>query len=161
AAPYALHGDDGRGNYYFGNWNPPATGTYTLTATPYAGANGTGVAGTPLTISFNVVEESGVMANSASKEQRSPEAEEPSYVYPNPTSDGRVKLVVPVAANEQLRYSLLNSIGERLYSGELTKEASSRQVDFDFSEKMKTPGVYFLRMESSRGIKVFKLMKTL
>ncbi|MBX0334207.1 InlB B-repeat-containing protein, partial [Pontibacter sp. HSC-14F20] len=57
AAPYALHGDDGRGNYYFGNWNPPATGTYTLTATPYAGANGTGAAGTPLTISFNVVDQ--------------------------------------------------------------------------------------------------------
>ncbi|MCP2045440.1 InlB B-repeat-containing protein, partial [Pontibacter sp. HSC-36F09] len=55
AAPYALFGDDGRGNYYYGNWNPPATGTYTLRATPYSGSNGTGTAGTPLTITFTVV----------------------------------------------------------------------------------------------------------
>ncbi|WP_299990705.1 InlB B-repeat-containing protein, partial [uncultured Pontibacter sp.] len=56
AAPYALFGDDGRGNYYYGNWNPPATGTYTLRATPYSGSNGTGTAGTPLTITFTVVD---------------------------------------------------------------------------------------------------------
>ncbi|WP_018615322.1 hypothetical protein [Segetibacter koreensis] len=46
ASPYALFNDD-RGNY--NNWTP-AAGNYTLTATPYLN----GVAGTPLTIHFEV-----------------------------------------------------------------------------------------------------------
>jgi hypothetical protein len=51
AAPFALHGDSGSGNFYYGNWNPPAVGTYTLTATPYAGTT----AGTAKTITFTIV----------------------------------------------------------------------------------------------------------
>ena len=47
--PYSLRGDgDG-----YAPWTP-APGTYTLTATPYAAAGGTGAAGTPLTITFTV-----------------------------------------------------------------------------------------------------------
>jgi hypothetical protein len=53
--PFALHNDDGYGNYYYGNWGPPALGNYTLKATPYSGASGTGTAGTPYTISFSFV----------------------------------------------------------------------------------------------------------
>lgn len=52
AAPFALQGDDGKGNYYYGNWNPPALGTYTLKATPY---DSKGVAGTAKTITFTIV----------------------------------------------------------------------------------------------------------
>lgn len=54
-APYALHGDDGNGNFYYGNWNPPALGTYTLTATPYSAAKAAGTAGTAKTITFTIV----------------------------------------------------------------------------------------------------------
>ncbi|MBO9204279.1 MULTISPECIES: polysaccharide lyase [Niastella] len=49
AAPYALQGDDGKGNYFYGNWNPPALGKYTLKATPY---DAKGVAGVSKTITF-------------------------------------------------------------------------------------------------------------
>ncbi|MBO9200502.1 MULTISPECIES: polysaccharide lyase [Niastella] len=48
-APYALHGDSGGGNYWYGNWDPPALGTYTLKATPY---DSQGIAGTGKTITF-------------------------------------------------------------------------------------------------------------
>ncbi|MCP2045904.1 T9SS type A sorting domain-containing protein, partial [Pontibacter sp. HSC-36F09] len=134
----------------------------TLRATPYSGSNGTGTAGTPLTITFTVVNNVSVaLANSSLQEQRSPEAVRAAYVYPNPSSDGRVKLKVFTENHEQLQYSLVNSIGERLYSGTLTKEAASNHVDFDFSEKMKEPGVYFLKVEGPSVKKVFKLMKTL
>jgi hypothetical protein len=54
-APYALWGDDGLGNYYYGTWNPPALGTYTLTATPYASDNATGTVGISKTITFTIV----------------------------------------------------------------------------------------------------------
>jgi hypothetical protein len=52
--PYALQGDDGNGNYYYGNWYPPATGTYTLTATPYTAANAGGTPGISKTITFTI-----------------------------------------------------------------------------------------------------------
>jgi hypothetical protein len=53
-APYALHGDDGNGNFYYGNWNPPATGTYTLKATPYTDDDLKGTVGTAKTITFTI-----------------------------------------------------------------------------------------------------------
>ncbi|WP_205511038.1 polysaccharide lyase [Longitalea arenae] len=55
-APFALHGDDGSGNFYYGNWNPPALGTYTLKATPYQGDNATGTAGATQTVTFSIVQ---------------------------------------------------------------------------------------------------------
>ena len=51
AAPFALHGDNGSGNFYYGNWAPPAAGTYTLKVTPYAGTT----AGVAKTITFTIV----------------------------------------------------------------------------------------------------------
>ncbi len=54
-APYALHGDNGDGNFYYGNWNPPALGTYTLKATPYSANKATGTMGTAKTITFTIV----------------------------------------------------------------------------------------------------------
>ncbi|MDO7852481.1 T9SS type A sorting domain-containing protein [Hymenobacter convexus] len=50
-APYALFSDFG-GDYFA--WTPPL-GSYVLTATPFAAGGGTGPAGTPLTLSFSVV----------------------------------------------------------------------------------------------------------
>lgn len=52
ASPYALDGDVG-GNFY-PSWL--GNGTWTLTATPYTGANASGVAGTPLTLTITVRE---------------------------------------------------------------------------------------------------------
>ncbi len=53
-APYSLHGDDGSGNFYYGNWNPPAAGAYTLKAIPYQGDHGQGEAGTAKTIAYTI-----------------------------------------------------------------------------------------------------------
>jgi TolB protein len=44
--------------YDFTNWTP-AVGAYTLTATPYSGAGGTGTAGTALAINFTIVDSGG------------------------------------------------------------------------------------------------------
>jgi hypothetical protein len=53
-SPYALMGDDGNGNYYYGIWGPPALGTYTLKATPYTDDDLKGTAGTAQTITFTI-----------------------------------------------------------------------------------------------------------
>ncbi len=52
AFPYALHGDSS-GNYSV--WTPDV-GTYTVVATPYSQGGGNGTAGTPLSITFSVIE---------------------------------------------------------------------------------------------------------
>ncbi len=53
--PYAVQGDSGDGNYYFGNWEmPTAAGTYTLKVTPYSNSGASGTAGTSTTIRFTV-----------------------------------------------------------------------------------------------------------
>jgi hypothetical protein len=54
AAPYAVFGDDGKGNYYHEN-SLLSPGQYTLKVTPYSEAKGRGTAGTPVAISFTVV----------------------------------------------------------------------------------------------------------
>ena len=51
AAPFALHGDSGSGNFFYGNWAPPALGTYTLKVTPSAGTT----TGAVKTITFTIV----------------------------------------------------------------------------------------------------------
>jgi hypothetical protein len=53
ALPFALFGDNGAGNYYYGIWNPPAIGNYTLKATPYSGTKLTGTAGKPVSLHFS------------------------------------------------------------------------------------------------------------
>jgi hypothetical protein len=55
AAPYYLAGDK-NGDVY--PWTPEE-GSHTLTATPFTGAKGTGTAGIPLTIAFEVIEGQG------------------------------------------------------------------------------------------------------
>jgi hypothetical protein len=59
AAPYALFSDF-QGDYF--NWTPPA-GSYSLTATPYSGAGGSGTPGTALTISFSVLDPTGAVTS--------------------------------------------------------------------------------------------------
>jgi hypothetical protein len=53
-APFALYDNSGT-NYYYGNWNPPATGSYTLKAIPYTTADGSGTAGVSNSITFSFV----------------------------------------------------------------------------------------------------------
>jgi hypothetical protein len=55
AQPYALNGDDERGNYFSGSWNPPPVGNYTLKATPFSDYNAGGLIGNPAIIHFQIV----------------------------------------------------------------------------------------------------------
>ncbi|WP_347159338.1 hypothetical protein [Pontibacter chitinilyticus] len=53
-APYALYGDDTKGDYF--EWTPEL-GSYTLKATPYSASSGTGTAGAALTVNFTVTDQ--------------------------------------------------------------------------------------------------------
>jgi N-acetylneuraminic acid mutarotase len=92
--PYSLFGDV-VGNYV--NWLPIA-GNYTLTATPYKAAGGTGIAGIPLTIHFSVINDSSTLVSAAFPTindslnrlslLRNQQQGFGAIVYPNPSSLG-------------------------------------------------------------------------
>jgi hypothetical protein len=50
--PFALAGDDGRGNYF--SWTP-SLGTHTVTATPYSRGGASGPPGISQTVTFTTV----------------------------------------------------------------------------------------------------------
>jgi hypothetical protein len=54
AAPYALFGDDGNGNYNYGSQIP--VGQYTLKATPYSKRKGSGTAGLTVSVNFTITQ---------------------------------------------------------------------------------------------------------
>ena len=56
ALPFALFGDNGKGDYYAGIWNPVTKGTYTLKVTPYSEDKGQGTAGVSRTITFKIID---------------------------------------------------------------------------------------------------------
>ncbi|MES2650076.1 MAG: polysaccharide lyase [Bacteroidota bacterium] len=55
AKPFSLNGDDEKGNYYAGAWNPPRVGNYTLKATPYSDYKAAGLIGKTAIINFKIV----------------------------------------------------------------------------------------------------------
>ncbi|WP_299701337.1 T9SS type A sorting domain-containing protein [uncultured Pontibacter sp.] len=166
-APYALHGDNGNGNYYYGNWNPPATGTYTLRATPYEGSKATGTVGTPLSISFTIVDSDGAMPS-----EKNSKASPPGHVnhpkgippglerlsaHPNPFSS---KARVRFTALEDGDYtiSLYDSKGGLIRVVQQGNAISGdlHELDFDGSDLGK--GLYIIRLQTRNKNETFRLM---
>lgn len=156
-APYALFGDN-NGNY--NSWTP-AIGSYTLSATPYSGASGSGTASTPLTISFSVINQA-IATNNTARLAKAPElAGDPVQLmaYPTPTSDGRLQVSLTGNLEGELIYTLVSALGERLGSDTLILAEPTPVIAFDFSQQMRVAGVYYLLLEG-KNLKVrLKLMQ--
>ncbi|MGV3639933.1 MAG: T9SS type A sorting domain-containing protein, partial [Adhaeribacter sp.] len=154
AAPYALFGDV-KGDYE--KWYP-APGAYTLQATSFPQKDGKGSAGASLTIHFTVV--AGPAARLAlGQEARQPEVLSQARVYPNPTSDGRIRVQLPGPTQGPVRYTLVTALGSTLAEGSLPLEEAGPLLEFDFSGQLPAAGVYYLRLEGSGGRQVFKILR--
>ncbi|PVY40662.1 T9SS type A sorting domain-containing protein, partial [Pontibacter virosus] len=158
-APYALHGDNGRGNYHYGNWNPPATGAYTLKATPYTGSKATGTAGTPLTINFTFTStSSGLTAGSVrSLHELESRDKEELVVYPNPFSD-KATISFMLLENGAYTVSLYDAKGamvEVLKQGKgVVGDQNTIQVDGTKLSK----GLYLVRLQTNGKVSSTKLI---
>lgn len=164
-APYALHGDDGSGNYYYGNWNPPALGTYTLKATPYSGAKGTGEAGIPLTITFTITD--GTLTTGLVSTHRPDGSAQTTYLsvglqaeamaYPNPfTARSTINFTLPQAGQYTItlhdRTGKLVKVLKQGWAAEAIRHSAI--VDGDGLPG----GLYFVRIQAAASVQTLKLL---
>jgi uncharacterized repeat protein (TIGR02543 family) len=167
-APYAAFGDNA-GDY--SAWTP-ALGRYTLRATPYSLSNGYIITGTPLTVSFTVINSTTAARNTvitpalaATTERAQPGAAPAptaamlAYAYPNPSPDGHFQVRLPEAFQGDVSYTLVSALGTRVASGKLTKEAGISEVPVYFPLGMTPEGVYYLLLESQNMKAQLKLMR--
>ena len=140
AAPYALFGDS-NGNY--STWTP-ATGTYTLSATPYTNTGGTGTAGTPLSITFHITGN----ANRLS-------------AYPNP-AEGATSLSLEgdQEPDGMAEVIIFDQEGKEYFRESMEVARLKSGVNLDLYTINLTPGLYFIEMRrDNEEPKVVKLIK--
>ncbi|MDQ3291258.1 MAG: putative Ig domain-containing protein [Bacteroidota bacterium] len=144
-APYLLFGDvNGNAN----DW-VPATGKYTIKATPFSEAGGKGNSGKPIIFHFSVINKPLVESERyVSVTEQFNNTGVPLVAYPTPTLDGHITVALPAELKGKFNYSLLSAVGSKLTSGE-NNANNSKVAKFDFSRQMSAAGIYYLRLENA------------
>ncbi|MHC2993457.1 hypothetical protein OB13_18450, partial [Pontibacter sp. HJ8] len=158
-APYALHGDDGQGNYYYGNWYPPAAGTYSLKATPYSGSKATGTAGIPLTITFTISETSLSASSTAGVVGTLPGelAETALEAYPNPFSS-QATLNFTLAEEGDYTLALYDARGALVTALTQGRAAAGARNTLQVEGGVLPKGLYLVRLQTATATKTLKLI---
>jgi hypothetical protein len=148
--PYSLFGDNPPGEYSGRMLSP---GQYTLTATPYSDMSGQGFTGTPLTITFTVVDgsssrtavvQSKIVQDSFSELSFSGDVNQEFVVYPTPSS-GIIHILVPEQINNSAQLLIYDALGRVVHSAK-----NSKQTSLDL--RSHGVGVYFVRLLDSDNI---------
>ncbi|MFD1143680.1 malectin domain-containing carbohydrate-binding protein [Larkinella insperata] len=145
-APYALFGDN-NGNY--NAWIPPV-GSYQLTGTPYTGASASGTAGTPLTISFQVINQAPSAKIGAFGQETDGES---VVVSPNPFY-GSFKLTVSAPAPGPQPVVLYDAWGRKVYEARTTQKEQLLEPGSSLA-----PGLYLLEVGEGPKLQRRKLLK--
>ncbi|MFD1143521.1 T9SS type A sorting domain-containing protein, partial [Larkinella insperata] len=147
-APYALFGDS---NGNFNNW-APAVGSYTLTATPYTATAAGGTAGTPLTISFTVIDQA---SGARILTDRDSETAEIKVTYsPNPFYQ-YFTLKVQGKGNESLPIVIYD-----MYGRESLRLEDAQPEQTIHMGKEYVPGVYLLQLGVGKTARRYRIIKT-
>ncbi|WP_170139497.1 T9SS type A sorting domain-containing protein [Larkinella arboricola] len=144
-APYALFKDDD------GDYRPwtPKVGSYTLTATPYSGPNGTGKAHISKTINFQVIRSSppARLAADAESDSRS------VRVFPNPFTESFT--IEPKGAQSGSQpVELYDLLGRRVWQGVTTGDKQMVPVGSQLGA-----GAYILRVGEGTRAQNIKVVK--
>ncbi len=132
--PYSLFGD-ANGNYAVYHY---ANGIYMLKATPYTGTNGSGAAGIPKTISFQVV-------NSSAR----------IHTFPNPVENVLQLTLEDIESHEQYHISVTDLAGRVCYQGVHTGAYNTVYMD----SEVFTPGVYIVKVTQSQHTETLRVYK--
>jgi len=133
-------------------------GSYTLTATPYTGANASGTAGTPLTIRFTVTK------NKPAITQLNEQIKEPVIgvlqltAYPNPSATGVWDVVFSEALRGAIIYELFTVNGSKLTTGTQFLPSPTNTLHLDFSKAVRASGLYFLRINVGQQKRIVKIV---
>jgi hypothetical protein len=143
-APYSLGGNTGD------DYDPITlpVGTHTLTATPYSLRGGKGVAGKPVTVTFEVKDSGadsvGVAAAAGSVTEASVAA------FPNPFT-GKVSLALRNFGGRAVQVRVYDSYGMEVYSAQQTLRMGNGAVDLDLDRFALRKGLYLVAVESATG----------
>jgi len=137
-APFALFAD-ASGDYNAHTFSP---GTYSLTATPYTGKNGTETTGLSQTITFYITE--------GSSNQR-------IATYPNPVENNMQVKFTSATTPEvyPAKLSIYTPEGKELYTGIYT----DGNYNVNLSGLKMRPGLYLLKVETQKEVQIIKFIK--
>ncbi len=155
-SPYALNGDV-NGNFIAANL---PVGSYTLTATPFSGSNGSGQVGTAKTVTFSIV--SGARAFGEQAAETGVETELISSelvitkVYPNPmTDEARIFVEFSRGMQGEFTYDVLDGSGRVITRGSGNTHGESI-LRIDLKGKVMSRGTLFIRIEGERVPRTIK-----
>lgn len=156
SAPYALKGDN-NGDYR--GWIP-ATGNYTLSATPYSQPNGGGLTGNGLTVNFTFTNTSAAFMkpeDSVSVNLSAAPEEATMKAYPNPFTEA-VNIEFSTAKTQYILLEIYNEKGSReqvLFEG--IARAGEKYIYLFDGRKMRG-GVYYSRLTTKNLVRNQRLL---
>jgi lysozyme family protein len=143
-APYALKGNNGT------NYNPwtPSIGAHTLKATPYSGANASGIQGTAFTVNFSVVSST---ARIDFEQQAMDEINGYIHTFPNPFSNLlTIEFALPETEDATLHlYNTNGGLIKVLFTG---KAETGHIYKLSLQASDLASGLYMLRLSTKNSI---------
>lgn len=158
AAPYMLNGVNASNDLAW----PVTPGWYTVTATPYSGYNGQGVAGQPLTVTFRVVNGAATAA-ARSAQPAAPESingDDTStfLLTPVPTTD-RVSISVRPEVSGNVGVYITSSTGKSIFTTNGDAD-NFRNYSVSTNDLGMAPGLYLVQVKTADGrTEMKRLMK--
>jgi PKD repeat protein len=149
-APYALFGDaDGN---YAGSQFP--LGTYTISATPYSGANKGGTAGLKYSLQFSIVglntAKSAVFRTTTDNSVINEDLRSVMVLYPNPAASD-VQITLP-DRSVYIKEVSLHDLSGRMVRRYEAAQAESREGEFRFNVSDIEDGVYLVHLRTDSVI---------
>jgi PKD repeat protein len=125
----------------------PAPSTLQLTTTTGGDANFSGV---------ELWQQTAAARQVATAQQLSTSSQ-PVQVFPNPSHNGRLKLLLPAVFQQGSTYTLLSALGSTLAVGTLGHQQDV--ADLNFSQLLTASGMYYLHLQSKSQSTYLKLLR--
>ncbi|WP_158267430.1 PKD domain-containing protein [Adhaeribacter arboris] len=179
-APYTLFGDEkySNGTVNYGGLALP-TGDYTLKSTPYSGSNGSGTAGTPLTVNFKIINQATSAAinystisqvdstsnanSSITNGHKMPEvnAAKPASLtsFPNPFQN-QTTIQFTFAQEEDYKLEVYNLSGELVSLLKSGKAVAGETVQVSWNASQNKNGIYIIKLTNKQAVQHLRVMHT-
>ncbi|MDQ3290992.1 MAG: T9SS type A sorting domain-containing protein, partial [Bacteroidota bacterium] len=166
SAPYTLFGDEknSNGTINYGGIALP-TGDYTLKSTPYSGSNGSGTAGTALTVNFKIINQAAAATindstsiASANKVTEASTGKATVFTnFPNPFQD-QTTIQFTFAQEEEYKVEVYNMSGELVSQLKSGKAAAGETIQTIWDASQTKNGIYLIKLTTKNKVKHLRVM---